>query len=151
TKDYAALKTALDMSFIDMTMAAPSLAKLAVGVYHSYSIGSNDTKNGLVNPNIFAHPSLKTDAQMNGADPDARLTRKVKPADNPGSGQGLSSDLAFTMYGSPSSPVPIIRNEELILLRAEQLFFGTPQDVAGALAALNIVRQTSGGLNPLSG
>jgi starch-binding outer membrane protein, SusD/RagB family len=148
-KDYAALKTALDQSFINADAA--TLATLAVGVYHSYSIGSGDQVNALINPNIYAHPSLKTDVQMQGANPDDRFARKVKTTADPGSGQGLTSDLVFTIYQSPSSPVPIIRNEELILLRAEQLFFGTPSDVPGALVQLNVVRQTSGNLNPLSG
>ncbi|HET9989055.1 MAG TPA: RagB/SusD family nutrient uptake outer membrane protein, partial [Kofleriaceae bacterium] len=46
-------------------------------------------------------------------------------------------------------PVPLIRNEELILLEAEAKFF--TGDVPGALVALNLVRVTSGGLAPITG
>jgi hypothetical protein len=53
------------------------------------------------------------------------------------------------MYPDPGSPVPLIRNEELILLEAEAKYFSG--DVAGALTALNVVRVTSGGLAPLTG
>lgn len=147
TKKYADALTALSMSFMnDMPMAQ---ADLDVGVYHSFSTKSGDTTNSLLNPNIFAHPALVTDAEKNGTTVDARVTRKITDAPKPGSVQGLSSDKAFTMYASPSSPVPIIRNEELILIEAEAKFF--TGDVPGALTALNAVRQLSGGLQKIAG
>src|SRR2546426_10026060 len=46
-------------------------------------------------------------------------------------------------------PIPIIKDEELLLLRAEATWFSSSPDKAAALADLNIVRQTSGKL-PLS-
>ena len=52
----------------------------------------------------------------------------------------------FTIYESNTAPVPIIRNEELILLRAEARFF--TGNTAGALADINLIRTTSGGLAP---
>ena len=48
-----------------------------------------------------------------------------------------------------SGQIPIIRNEELILLRAEAKFF--TNDIPGAIADLNIVRTLSGGLTPIVG
>jgi hypothetical protein len=63
--------------------------------------------------------------------------------------QGIGSDLAFTLYDSPSASIPIIRNEELILLRAEaNIGLGNLSD---AIADLNLVRTSSGGLPPYSG
>jgi len=54
------------------------------------------------------------------------------------------STLGFSMWPTQSSPIAIIRNEELILLRAEaRLATG---DKAGAIADLNQVRVNSGGL-----
>jgi hypothetical protein len=126
-----------------------SQADLDVGVYHTFSTGAGDTANNLINPNIYAHPSLMTDAMTSGATVDARFTRKVATTDAPGSAQGLTSDLVFTMYAGPDSPVPIIRNEELILLLAEALYF--TGDVAGAMTALNTVRTLSGGLAAIPG
>lgn len=146
-EDYATALTALGESFIDDT--AMTVADLNVGVYYSYSTGAGDTTNALINPNIYAHPSLATDAMKNGANVDERFARKVKMTDMPGSAQGLTSNLAFTIYTSPSSPVPLIRNEELILLRAEAKFFTS--DVPGAVADLNIVRTVSGSLQPIAG
>jgi hypothetical protein len=56
--------------------------------------------------------------------------------------------LVFKIYPAPDSSVAIIRNEELILLKAEALFFGQPTNVTAAFAALNLVRTASGGLAP---
>ncbi|MDQ3365146.1 MAG: hypothetical protein M3680_06940 [Myxococcota bacterium] len=69
TQDYETALTALEESFlIEMPM---TLAELDVGVYHSYSTGPGDQVNNLINPNIFAHPSLVADVMMDGAMVDA--------------------------------------------------------------------------------
>lgn len=141
-KDYTAMKMALDASFIDTS----AMMDLHAGVYHAYSTQSGDAVNNLINPNIWAHPLLETEAQMSAGKVDARFTSKVHKVMKGGSALGLGSNLVFDIYPSPSSPVPIIRNEELILLRAELKWFGTPQDKVGALEDLNLVRSTSGGL-----
>lgn len=143
TEDYATVLTALGESFINP--AAATQAEFDVGVYYSYSLGSGDAVNNLINPNIFAHVSLKTDAQPN----DARFARKVATTDMPGSAQGLTSDIVFTLYPGPDSPVPLIRNEELILLRSEAEFkMGM---AAAAMTDLNQVRTKSGGLTAIPG
>lgn len=146
-KNYMVVLTALGESFIDDTVMTQ--ADLDIGVYYSYSTGAGDTTNALVNPNIYAHPSLKTDAMLNGTTPDLRFTRKVMTTTKPGSAQGLTSDIVFTLYATPDAPVALIRTEELILLRAEAKFF--TGDVPGAVADLNTVRTVSGGLMPITG
>jgi hypothetical protein len=147
TGDYAAALTALNMSFIDET--ATTQAGLDDGVYYTFSTGSGDVTNGLVNRNIYAHPSVLTDAQMNGAVRDLRATRKTRMVTPPGAAQGLMSDIKFTAY-TATAPVPIIRNEELILLRAEAKARSTPPDLMGAIADLNRIRTVSGGLTALA-
>jgi hypothetical protein len=146
-KKYDVVLTALMESFIDDT--ATTQAGLDVGVYYSYSTGAGDQTNALTNPNIYVHPSIETDAMKNGTTIDKRFTAKVKMATKPGSAQGLTSMLAFTLYADPSAPVTLIDNEELILLRAEAKFF--TNDVPGAVADLNIVRTVAGGLVALTG
>jgi starch-binding outer membrane protein, SusD/RagB family len=142
-KDYAGVITALGGSFInDM---ATTVAQLETGVYHTYSIGAGDTQNGLINQNIFAHPSVKTDVQSM-PNQDERFVRKVETA-KAGSARGLTSDQKFTIYTNASSPVPIIRNEELLLLRAEARWFTNAK--AMAMVDLNLVRTVSGGLGML--
>jgi hypothetical protein len=154
TKDYATVLTALAASFLDdSTDGGPPDFNL--GVYYTYSTKSGDATQQLINPNIYAHPSLQTDAMKNGTTVDLRFTRKVAPAKKPGAAQGLSSNLQFTpLYPSPTSPISLIRNEELILLKAEALFYvgnGSPVAATAAVAELNIVRQGSGGLPALVG
>jgi hypothetical protein len=64
------------------------------------------------------------------------------------SNNGLTSDLGWIRYPSPGSLIPIIKKEELILLRAEaNIGLG---DLATALTDINTVRQTSGNLAPLA-
>jgi hypothetical protein len=82
--------------------------------------------------------------------PDNRFTSKVTTAKKPGSSQGHMSTLAFTLYTDPASPIPLIKNEELILIRAEARALGTPADLVGATADLNLVRTVSGGLAPIA-
>jgi hypothetical protein len=156
-KDYTGALDALSMSFLAEPAGAAAL-DFDLGVYYSYSTRTGDTTNLLVNPNIFAHPTLETEAMMNGATIDNRYTRKVALAEKPGSVKGpppRTSKIAFTkLYADPASPVPLIRNEELILIKAEALFFSNPADpvkVAAAVTELNLVRQKSGGLPALVG
>jgi hypothetical protein len=141
-RDYPAVLTALGASFIDASVTA--VDDLTVGVFHSYSTAPGDAVNNLINPNLFAHPSFRDDAMANGVTPDARLTRKTRTTATPGNAQGLTSNLKYTIYGSNQALVPIIRNEELLLLRAEARFF--TGDAMGATADLNLVRTVSGGL-----
>jgi hypothetical protein len=63
--------------------------------------------------------------------------------------QGITTQVAFQIYNSLASPIPIIRNEELLLLRAEANL-GLDQDGA-ALTDINVVRTVSGGLDPIDG
>jgi hypothetical protein len=146
TKDYATASTALAASFLDEEVA--SVADLDVGVYYTFSTGAGDATSGLVNRNIFAHPSIVTDAQMNGANADARVARKIRTVAAPGSAQMLTSDKKFNAYTSAIDPVALIRNEELLLLRAEALW--GQNMLPEAIADLNRVRTVSGGLAPLA-
>jgi hypothetical protein len=145
---YTAALTALGESFLN---AAPG-ADLRRGVYHVYSTASGDALNGLnnaVSPDILAHPSIRPDAQLQAnGQPDARVTAKVRtisPARNaPGTGLGIPTDVAFSLYPDQTTPIPIIRNEELILLRAEaNLGLGNQGQ---ALTDLNYIRQSAGNL-----
>lgn len=124
---------------------------LSTGVYHVYSSGSGDTPNGLfqpsADPNYRAHPSFETGArlQSDGETLDQRFLDKVRPV-TPRTFQGVGSDIGFTHYSSISAPVPVLRNEELILLAAEA-HIGLGQ-MGMAETFLNDVRTRSGGLPP---
>jgi hypothetical protein len=145
--------TALSASFLNA--AATTRSQFDVGAYDTYA-PSPDSPNGLTqatNSTLYAHMSFQSDVQMkaDGTTPDNRYTAKIRtglPArSGPVTGDGPTSattTLGFSIWPTTSSPIPIIRNEELILLRAEaKLATG---DKAGAIADLNVVRQNSGGL-----
>jgi hypothetical protein len=125
---------------------------LNVGPQFVYSTASGDLTNGLskaASPFIVAHPSIKTDAPVRpDGTPDLRYQTKIKtisPALTTGSAvPGIASDQAFKLYPDLTSPIPIIRSEELILLRAEAEWF-TGAKVA-AIADIDFIRTTSGGL-----
>ena len=144
TNDWATALTALSQSFLSTT------APLSTGVYHIYRTASGDVTNNILQgaPVIRANPALVTSAQAG----DVRVTNKITtgPSGTGSSGQAtITSDKHFTIYPSNTTPVPIIRNEELILLRAEaNLGLG---NLGTALQDINFIRQNSGGLNPYSG
>lgn len=154
---YQAALTALSQSFLNATDG--SRASLNTGVYHSYSPSAGDRANPLYDPasgKTFPDPRVLSEAplQTNGRR-DARLLLKV---DSAFTGNrtvlGVTSPLHFALYetrpfygsGGQSSPIPVIRNEELILLRAESRWF--TGDKAGAISDLNFIRTNSGGLVP---
>jgi hypothetical protein len=140
--NYAAALTALSASFLDTS------APLTLGAYHSYSTGSGDTQNALFDPTgraIMAHPSIVTDAELKpDGTRDARVLAKVAQLPDPRTVQDVTSDRVFSIYNSNTASIPIIRNEELILLRAEARYFSG--DLLGALNDINLIRTTSGGL-----
>jgi hypothetical protein len=149
-ENWTGAQQALSESFVDRQRP------MELGVYYAYGTGSGDTTNGLTSSNLFAHPSLVTDAERkpdctdDAAEPfkclDDRVKNKIKVADSR-TYQGLTSNLVFTLYPDNSSPLPIIRNEELLLLRAEvniQL-----ANYAAAEDDINHVRAISGGLPPV--
>jgi starch-binding outer membrane protein, SusD/RagB family len=140
--NYAAALTALSASFLDTS------EPLTLGAYHSYSTGSGDTQNALFDPTgraIMAHPSIVTDAELKpDGTRDARVLAKVAQLADPRTVQDVTSDRVFSIYNSNTASIPIIRNEELILLRAEARYYTLDQ--LGALSDINLIRTTSGGL-----
>jgi starch-binding outer membrane protein, SusD/RagB family len=143
---FADALTALSASFIDPA------SDLQRGVYMSYGTGAGDFANSLsIDPQSgenFVHPSIRAGAQLqtDGVSLDQRFLDKTVPRPGQSSG-GLSSDLGWIRYPSPSSPIPIIKNEELILLRAEANI--GLNDLTSALNDINTIRTLSGNLPPL--
>jgi starch-binding outer membrane protein, SusD/RagB family len=152
---WNAALTALTNSFLNA--AATTRAQFDVGVYDTYA-PSPDTPNPLTiatNKNLYSHMSFQTDAQLKAnGQPDDRFLAKIavnalesrQGPPNNNQPTSASSVNGFNIWANTSSPVPVIRNEELILLRAEARL-GT-NDKAGAIADLNQVRVNSGGLPP---
>jgi hypothetical protein len=146
--DFTGALAALAESFLDP--AAP----LDAGVYMDLSAGAGDTPNPLaldpVGGENVAHPSLETQAQFQpGGGVDARVTAKTVKLPDTRAFNDLATDLGWIRYPSPNSPIPLIKNEELILLRAEaNLGLG---NLDAARSDIDLVRTTSGHLGPYNG
>jgi len=155
TACWDSVLTNLAASFIDP--AAP----LDIGVYHAYSTGNQDVTNGLSQDPAsaiqLAHPMVKDSAEVQNLStlPDRRFLAKVTDRKSATatvpdtfSLACLKSALAWIRYPTPNSAIPLIRNEELFLLRAEANWFGATGSKAQAVSDLNFIRQTSGNLAP---
>lgn len=136
-EDWATANTALNESFLSLT------GDLKMGVYYRYSVAGNDQLNTVFFPLNssgevrLAHPSYVTDATTG----DLRLSKASKRT-APESLDGLTSNYDLNIYKTNVDPIPIIRNEELILLIAEvKAQLGTTTE---AVAAINRIRNAAG-------
>ncbi|MDQ6827466.1 MAG: hypothetical protein M3081_01205 [Gemmatimonadota bacterium] len=137
----------LDSSYYNPT---PSRAALDVGIYHTYSTASGETSNPLFDVSVFrANAKVITEPVFGGAEPgDLRVQAKVDTAStNRQSTSGSGTTLLASRYllrapSSPSSPIALQRNEELVLWRA-LILWGLNRD-AEAIQMVNVVRTAAG-------
>ncbi|GAO42554.1 RagB/SusD family nutrient uptake outer membrane protein [Flavihumibacter petaseus] len=132
-KNYTASLSNLNESFFDLN------GDLNTGVTHEYSTGSGDQLNGMFIPQNQngeirpAHPSFATDI-VPGDDRISKATLRTSTA----SLQGLSSNRDVWVYTSSTASLPMIRNEELILIYAESKI--QQNALPDAIVALNVIR-----------
>lgn len=137
----AEILTELNKSFMDLD------GDLENGAYHVFSTAGNDRRNPLFNtPNatlFVVHPDFLEDADTG----DVRVAEKTTPfmatptLAVPVTADGLSGDTQVSIYDSPSTPISIIRNEELILIYAEANIGVNNVEAANAI---NIIRNAAG-------
>lgn len=136
--DYSTALTALGNSFLDAS------GSLDNGVFHVFSSSANDQGNEMFEAadaeviKLTVHPSYITDAEEG----DLRFSSNVTTREDTIKYDDLESYLAPTVWGSSYDPVPVIRNEELVLLQAEA-YIGTG-DYTSAEANMNVVRAAAG-------
>lgn len=147
---YSAAKLLLEngSTFVDTSASAD----LQAGVYFNFSTNPGDAANPLFqNPQTgenHVNPRVVDSADANGGVIDKRVTAKVvsRPTQTTDS---LTSAYGWVRYGSSNAPIPIIKNEELVLLRAEA------NNALGngllAAADVNYIRVNSGGVLPIAG
>ncbi|MEM1041095.1 MAG: RagB/SusD family nutrient uptake outer membrane protein [Bacteroidota bacterium] len=140
--DAGAALSALEGSFI-------SDGDLNGGVYHTFGAGSGDRLNPMFEVptadfvKLRATPEFVADAEAG----DQRVASKVLdrgeelPA-SPGSANGLASSVVVTTASSSSGSYPVIRNEELLLIRAEANILNG--DLDAAETDINAVRSAAG-------
>ncbi len=134
--DWTDALTAVGESFYSLT------GDFDLGVYSIFGTGSGDQLNPAYIPQQttgevrVAHPSFAADI-LAGDDRISKATlRPVASLD------GLSSDRDVWVYTSSTAPMPIIRNEELILIYAEANI--QVSNFPEALKAINAVREKHG-------
>lgn len=136
-KQWSAALTDLNESFMDLT------GNFNTGVSEVFGTGSGDQ----LNPAFFvqnsngevrlAHPSYADDIEP-GDDRISKATLRNSPA----SSGGVTSDRDVWVYKSSTAPIPIIRNEELILIYAEaNIQLGNFDE---AIDAINTIRNGHG-------
>ncbi|WP_343307916.1 RagB/SusD family nutrient uptake outer membrane protein [Chitinophaga niabensis] len=127
--------TDLNASFLDLSAGS----NLYAGVYHVFSSSSGDLLNELYlaldgqSDIRAAHPTFEADLEAG----DDRINKTHIRA-VPAAFDGLTSTRDVALYATPVTPVPFIRNEELILIYAEARL--QTNALAEAADALNIIR-----------
>lgn len=134
--NYPAVLGLLNDSFMDMA------GDLTTGVYHTFSLSGADLANPLfsaLNQTAIVRVSQAgfVDDALAG---DSRVG-KVVLRDAPTEASGLVGTHDVFIYQSNVDNVPIIRNEELILLSAEANITANP---SVSVAAINVVRNAAG-------
>jgi hypothetical protein len=141
--DWNGAITALNNSFFDIN------GNLNSGAYYNYSTAGGDQLNPLFYPlnssgeTRVAQPSIVSDAEAG----DTRLN-KVSLRIASTTQDGLTSNYDFFVFKTNIDAVPIIRNEELLLIYAEaNIQLGGGANLTNAVTALNKIRNAAGLLN----
>jgi hypothetical protein len=135
-QDWADALTALSESFYGLA------SDFNLGVYSVFGTGSGDQLNPAYIPQKntgevrVANPSYAQDILPNDDRISKATLRPVASLDN------LSSDRDVWVYTSSTAPMPIIRNEELILIYAEANI--QTSNFTEAVKALNAIREKHG-------
>ena len=134
--DWNGALTALTNSFYNLN------GDLKAGAYYKFSTAGGDQLNPVFFPQNssgearVAQPSFISQAEAG----DTRLSKTPLRAAST-TQDGLTSSYDFFVYPSNSSPIPIIRNEELLLIYAEaKAQLGGGANLNDAITALNKIR-----------
>ncbi|SDD83705.1 RagB/SusD domain-containing protein [Pricia antarctica] len=135
--DAPAALSFLENSFLDLDPT-----NLNSGVYYNFSQDQTD----ILNPMFFPVEATAAGARIMQASflsdaetGDNRLS-KVAQRSEPLTQDGLTGAYAVFRYETDTDPIPMIRNEELILLYAEANITVNP---AEAISALNVIRESA--------
>jgi len=142
TAFYTSALTALNTSFITATLTT---ANRNLGPAHIYSVVAGDSPNALftqtANQGFYANPNLQT-----AFGTDSTLDNRYAYLANAGLivpfASNVTSAKKIVRFPLQTSPIQVITNEELYLLRAEASYFTGA--TGAALTIINNVRTISG-------
>ena len=135
-EDWGGVTDALDESFLDAD------GDLDAGAYHRFSNNAGDVVNPLFFPRdaggdgLLAHPDAVSDTLTGDTRPAELFVARTEAR----TFDGLTSAFDVAVPPSPTSPLPVIKNSELILLRAE----ARAQTTGDAEADINVIRNAAG-------
>ncbi len=143
-QDWANMNTALTASFLNPA------GNLSAGPKFNYANAQNDGANTFFqNPDGNGAPLVLFDEVITSAEAgDLRIANKTRKRTAPRSSGGIVSNYELKLYASNSTPIDIIRNEELVLMSAEAK--AQTGDLSGATTAINVIR-TAAGLKAYAG
>lgn len=138
--DWNGAITALNNSFFNIN------GNLNTGVFYNFSAAGGDQLNPMFFPQNssgetrVAQPSFITDAEAG----DNRLS-KTPVRTSSTTQDGLTSNYDFFVYKTNVDKIPIIRNEELLLIYAEaKAQLGGAANLTDAVTAINKIRSAAG-------
>ncbi|KUG06780.1 RagB/SusD family nutrient uptake outer membrane protein [Solirubrum puertoriconensis] len=151
-RDWATARTLLGQSFYSET------GDLTLGPKITYTPGQPlDTGNPYFQA-LNANPAtlvtvqrsiLQDTLKLTTTGRDARVRAKIGRRTTPRSLGGITGAYQPRVYSSNTTPIPIIRNEELILIAAEVNI--QQSNLPEAVRLLNIIRTRSGNIGPYTG
>ena len=150
--DYQGAIAALNESFMDTDVNAGTAEKMLIGPAHSYGEAPDVNNplfyplNAATNTILIVHPAMVEDL-LPGDTRANKFFQRDEPVINSNitdatTGESIPGEYQDNRWATNTTPIPFIRNEELILILAEaQLMTSDP---TGAVATINIVRNTHG-------
>lgn len=139
TQSYTDALTAFSASFLSTT------GDLATGPYYTYSQATNEFADPLAAVTVYLNEAVGDSIQPG----DLRSSKITKIA-TPRTLYKVTTQYKSTLASptNQTASIPIIRNAELILLRAQaEIGLG---NLAAATADINVVRTREGGLTPIA-
>jgi hypothetical protein len=148
--DNAGALTALSASFYNPSGALTTGPKLTFSpgtggdegnVY--YQVPNTGPSTLVTVPDNFVNEAEPGDLRL------SKVSKRTTPRSVSGAGGAITGNYDPVVYTAQTTPLSIIRNEELILISAEAK--AKTADLTGAVSDINVIRTTAGGLAPYSG
>ncbi|WP_179349100.1 RagB/SusD family nutrient uptake outer membrane protein [Winogradskyella pacifica] len=134
--NYTSVLSLLEDSFMEMN------GDFYNGVYHTFSLSGADTPNPLyLALNQTSNVRVSHSSFVDDALPLDSRVDKVVLRNDPVEATGLIGEYDVFIYQSNVDMVPIMRNEELVLLYAEANMLSNPSE---AVMAINAIRNEAG-------
>jgi len=150
-KDYAGASQALRASFFQ-NAASTTASDLAVGPGLTFNPAIAGDQSNAYFQQVGSTPStlvVVPDNFVTEAEPGDLRLGKVASTPAIRSTVRITGNYVPTIYTSPTQPLSIIRNEELVLISAEAN--AMTGNTAGAVSDINLIRTVAGGLPAYAG